>query len=125
MSNMVDHARRELEIIGENPETTEGYLKVVQAFDDMGHLGGSAMVAVSVITMLLCQKNLSPITDWPDDWILHRGSDFGPGVMDIWQSKRNYEAFSLDGGKTHYVLGGGDVIVTVKSEHDKRHEVFE
>lgn len=95
-SNLIKHARRELELIGEDPETIQGYLRVVQAFADMGHSGGSASVAIPVLTALFSFENLAPLTDNPDEWIQHENS--------LWQNVRNSEAFSKDGGKTFYLL---------------------
>lgn len=102
MSELVNHAKRELAILGEEPETIEGYVKVIQAFADMGHSGGSASVAIPVINELLQFKNLRPLTDNPDEWFLH-----GEGYDDsykFWQNKRNPAAFSKDGGKTYYLV---------------------
>lgn len=102
-SNLVSHAKKELESIGEEPETIKGYLKVIQAFADMGHSGGSASIAIPVIHELLQFKNLAQLTNDPNEWLFV--SD------DIWQNLRNYEAFSNDGGKTYYLLseGGNDM----------------
>lgn len=105
-SNLVSHARTELELIGEEPEFIEGYLNVIQAFANMGHSGGSAAVAIPTITELLCFRNLSPLTRNPDEWHFVSGTDYGLD-KDIWQSKRNPEAFSHDGGKTYYLLSEG------------------
>ena len=102
MSNLVDHARRELELIGEEPETVAGYLNVIQAFADMGHSGGSASVAIPVIHELLQFKNLRPLTNDPVEWFHHGEAD--AGRPDLWQNVRNSEAFSNDGGKTFYLL---------------------
>ncbi len=105
MSNLVEHARRELELIEEEPEFISGYLKVFQAYADMGYLGESPSVAISIINTLLQFKNLTPLTDDPDEWIYHSsvtwGADDGIG---IWQNNRNSEAFSHDSGKTYYLL---------------------
>lgn len=102
MSNLTNHARRELELIGEEPETIEGYLKIVEAFSDMGHSGGSASVAIPTIHRLLQFKNLRPLTDDPNEWN-HIAEEMA-GQPDLWQSQRNSEAFSHDGGKTYYLL---------------------
>lgn len=92
-SNLVAHARRELELIGEEPHTVRGYLNVIQAFADMGHSGGSASVAIPTIGRLLRFENLTPLTDDPDDWI-----EVGHGV---WQNRRCSRMFSEDGGKSY------------------------
>lgn len=106
MSNLVDHARRELAAINEDPEHTQGILNVVQAFADMRCSGGQASVAIAQITELLEFHNLSPLTDDPEEWYHHEmGSQ-----EDFWQNRRRGEAFSHDGGRTYYLLseGGSD-----------------
>ena len=105
-SNLVNHARHELELIGEDPETIEGLVKVVQAFADMGHSGGSASVAIPMLTRLLNFENLSGLTDNPDEWYYH-GPELWDGEKGVWQNKRRGEAFSNDGGKTYYLLSEG------------------
>lgn len=106
MSNLVEHAKRELKAINEDPKDVEGYLKVIQAFADMGHSGGSAMVAIPIINELLQFHNLSPLTDDPEEWYFH-GEDVWGSEGGVWQNKRNGEAFSHDGGKTYYLLSDG------------------
>ena len=93
-SNFMIHARRELELLGEEPEIVEGYLKMIQIFADMRHSGGSASVFIPTLTRLLWFKNLTPLTDDPDEWVHHT----------TWQNVRNGEAFSDDGGKTYTLL---------------------
>jgi len=100
MSNLVEHARTELELIGEEPETIEGYLKVIQAFADMGHSGGSASVAIPVVNELLQFHNLKPLTDGPDEW----NNVSEQSGYEMWQNRRNSEAFSHDGGTTYWLL---------------------
>lgn len=95
-SNLVSHAHRELVLLGEEPTTISGYLDIIQAFADMGHSGGSASVAIPTINALLSWKNLTPLTNDPDEWTLVGEN--------MWQSQRNPEAFSYDFGLTHYLL---------------------
>lgn len=101
-SNLVDHAKRELNLLGEDPEIVEGYIKVIRAFADMGHSGGSASVAIPVIHELLQFHNLKALTDDPAEWMFH-GPDVAGGDG-IWQNIRRSEAFSHNGGKTYYLL---------------------
>lgn len=103
MSNLVEHAKRELSFFDNDPWIDEGIINVVQAFADMGHSGGSASWAIPVINELLQFKNLRPLTDDPGEWMVVGGT----GVDRIWQSQRNSEAFSNDGGKTFYLLSEG------------------
>lgn len=102
-SNLVAHAKRELEMIGEEPDVIAGYLKVIRAFADMGHSGGSAMVAIPTINQLLQFENLSPLTDAPEDWI-----EVGYGM---WQNRRCSRMFSEDGGKTYTDVDDREKIV--------------
>lgn len=102
-SNLVAHARRELELIGEEPDIIKGYLKVIQAFSDMGHSGGSAMVAIPTINRLLQFENLAPLTDDPEDWIEVR---YG-----TWQNRRCSRMFSEDGGKSYTDVDDREKIV--------------
>ena len=102
-SNLVTHAQRELDIIGEDEETTQGYLRIIQAFADMGHSGGSASVAIPVLTELLQYHNLAPLSDDPAEWVFH-GPEKWDSIQGVWQNIRNGEAFSNDGGVTYYLL---------------------
>lgn len=102
-SDLVIHARRELELLGEDPEWIEGILNIVQAFTDMGHSGSSASVAIPMINQLLQYKPLTPLTDDPEDWI-YLGEDMGPEPGGIWQNRRDGECFSKDGGVTYTML---------------------
>jgi hypothetical protein len=101
-SNLVQHAKRELELIGEEDWVVNGYLKMIRIFAGMGHSGGSASVFIPTLNALLSYNNLSPLTDSPDEWMLVTEDDGG-----CWQSRRNPEAFSDDGGKTYYLLSEG------------------
>lgn len=100
MSNLVDHARRELEIAGEDPEFAQAIIKVVEAFSECGHSGGTAAFAIGAITELLQFKPLTPLTYESDEWFRHEG--YGPNGGDLWQNIRDSRIFSNDGGKTHY-----------------------
>lgn len=95
-SNLVRHAKRELELIGEEQETIDGYLRVIQAFADMGHSGGSASVAIPTINELLHYHNLSRLTNRLEEW-----NEVG---ADLWQNSRNSAAFSTDGGATYHLV---------------------
>lgn len=111
MSNLIDHAKRELALINEEPEFVEAYLKIVEIFAGMGHSGGSAEIAATVIHQLLQQQNLYPLTDDPNEWVFQSNEKYGlpedawnNGRGGIWQNTRLGEAFSSDGGKSYYLL---------------------
>lgn len=98
-SPLVAHARRELERIGE--DFIEPQLRVVRAFAEAGHSGASAAAALAQLERLLRFENLAPLTDDPSEWIDHTAISGGEPT---WQSTRNPQAFSQDGGKTYYLL---------------------
>ena len=104
MSNMVERARRELEILGAPEEDIQKVLPVIQAFANAGHSGGSAPWHISIIHNLLNQLPLSPLTtdesewDWVDEVMLW--ADAAP----LWQNNRDSRAMSNDGGKTYYLV---------------------
>lgn len=101
----VDHARRELELLGqteEDPEFARAIVGAVQAFFSYGHSGGSFGPGASMLMRLLEGKNLGPLTDNPKEWMnVEMGDD------PCWQNIRNGEAFSHDEGKTYYLLSEG------------------
>jgi len=113
-SNLVAHARRELRIFGEDPDTTRGLIRVVRAFADMGHSGTSAHHCAALLDKLLRYQPLTDLTDNPDEWIDRHAEGMTP--TPLWQSRRNSEAFSTDGGKTYTLLSeqeaAGDVATT-------------
>lgn len=113
-SPLVAHARRELRLIGEDDFVITGLCKVIRAFADMGHSGGSAPHAIAYLERLLRFQPLSELTDDPGEWI-DRHAD-GTTPVPLWQSDRNPEAFSTDGGKTYTLLSekeaSGDVATT-------------
>lgn len=99
MGNLVDHAKRELALLGNEEDFNQSIIKAVEAFSDFGHSGGSASFAIPMLNDLLQFKNLSPLTDDPAEWM-----QVEMGEENCWQSCRNPEAFSNDGGKTYYLL---------------------
>ncbi|PZG12961.1 hypothetical protein C1I95_24780 [Micromonospora craterilacus] len=105
--SLVEHARRELTQCGqyaEDPAYAQSIIAAVAAFASYGHSGGSAGIAIHQLTTLLQLGNLSPLTDDPDEW--HNVTD--KAGEELWQNRRNSEAFSTDGGKTYYLLSERD-----------------
>lgn len=115
-----EHARRELELIGEEPATIDWYLRVVDAFASYGHSGGSAEVTTAVLHDLLRYKPLSDLTNDPAEWIDRTEMSAHPLW---WQNVRNPEAFSTDGGKTYYLLSEqvGDGVTPIHQTKATQH----
>lgn len=115
-SNLVTHARAELERIGqfkEDPEFAESIVGAVAAFAAYGHSGGSAGAGIAMLHELLQFKPLGPLTDDPDEW-QHVGAQeprTPTGTGEVWQSRRRSDAFSEDGGKTYYLVDDDPVTV--------------
>lgn len=108
--SLVEHARRELELSGqfeEDPAYAQSVVAAVAAFASYGHSGGSAACAVGQIVTLLRYGTLSPLTNSPDEWN-EVAAEYTSGPTTLWQSQRNPEAFSEDGGRTYYLLSEVD-----------------
>jgi hypothetical protein len=101
--NLVDHARRELELIGEDQDVADWMVSVVAKFAEYGHSGGSVSICIPLLNSLLLRENLTPLTDDPAEWEDRSKISGYP----IWQSIRNSKAFSHDGGKTYWLLVEG------------------
>lgn len=98
MSNLVEHARRELTLIGEEHYIIDWYCRVVKEFASFGHSGGSASATIPVLHRLLCYEALTPLTDDPAEWIDRSEISGTP----LWQNVRDSRAMSVDGGKSYY-----------------------
>lgn len=102
MSNLRDHAVREMQIAGVDEDiygdmTSKAVLKMIDVFESEGHSGMSAGLVLSIFNRVIDFGNLTPLTNDPDEWIQHdRGT---------WQSKRNSSAFSQDEGRSFYLVG--------------------
>jgi hypothetical protein len=119
MSNLVEHARRELALCGNDDDFNESIIKAVEAFASYGHSGGSASVAIPMLNDLLQFKNLTPLTDDSSEWNIV-DDDMQPDGVRCWQSNRNSEAFSTDGGKTYYLLSEGGSQQNPKPIHNSK-----
>lgn len=93
---LTEHARRELELIHEDPALTENVMAVVGAFAAFGHSGSSAEFAADYVSRLLRFEPLSPITSDAAEWEDRSEMSGTP----LWQNIRDGKAFSDDGGKS-------------------------
>lgn len=118
MSSLLEHAERELNIIQEDADVVAWYLKVVSAFAEFGHSGASAEYTLQVLERLLRFQNLAPLTSAPEEWIDRSAMSSGP----LWQSLRNPEYFSKDGGQTFYSLAELEMAEQAKKNVDKRNQ---
>lgn len=108
MSNLVDHARKELELAGLFDKDSDysgdlgtSVLELVKVFAKQGHSGFSAMRTLQIFNEVARFKPLTPIGKSKDEWmnILEMGAT---GEESLWQNIRRSTTFSRDGGKTWY-----------------------
>lgn len=98
-SNLFRHAKRELELLGEDEDFIENYLDIIRVFQTQAHSGGSAGVFIPTLLKLLNFENITEITNDPIEWI-----EVGES---LWQNTRNSKLFSQDGGLSY--TSNGDV----------------
>lgn len=97
---LVEHARRELTLLGEDQDVIDWMVGVIKKFAEFGHSGGSAFILIPQLNQLLNYENLTPLTSSPEEWEDRSLESHYP----IWQNVRNSKAFSEDGGKTYYLI---------------------
>lgn len=103
--SLVEHAKRELELLGqtgEDPGYTATLVAAIAAFTSYGHSGGSMDPAVAQLHRLLQHRTLTPLTTDPDEWEDRSAISDSP----IWQNRRDPAAFSHDGGRSWYYVDG-------------------
>jgi len=93
LSDLSKHAIGELSLIKEDPKIILWYVSVIEAFNIMQLPQEAADHCVATLTQLLRYGNLAPLTDEPKEWI-----QIGDN---LWQSIRNRDAFSNNGGTTY------------------------
>ena len=93
LSDLSKHAIGELSLIKEDPKIILWYVSVIEAFNIMQLPQEAADHCVATLTQLLRYGNLAPLTDEPREWV-----QIGD---DLWQSIRNRDAFSNNGGTTY------------------------
>ena len=100
------HAKKELELLGMyngdelEKDTANSILKMIEAWSEVGHSGGSASWTGEVVYKILGWETLTPITSDPSEWEDMSEMNGSP----MWQNKRDSRFFSRDGGKTWWGL---------------------
>ena len=113
-SSLVRFARKELKLAGMYDEDADygsgviadHVIALISLFESEGHSGGSAMLTLQLFDALARFKPLTSLTTDPEEWM-----EVGTAV---WQSRRNPEVFSDDGGKTAYECGNKNKKVILK-----------
>lgn len=89
---MSKHAIVELSLIKEEPKIVLWYVSVLEAYNAMNLTEEASDHCLRTLNRLIRYENLAPLTDEPLEWV--KVGD------NIWQSIRNYDAYSNNGGKT-------------------------
>lgn len=104
MSNLLDHARRELEIAGYFSDDSvyggmlgRAVLKMVEEFAAEGHSGMSARIALDVFAKVASFEPLTPLTGADEEWVDVTSQD---GTQDgtLYQNVRCSHVFKDDKG---------------------------
>jgi hypothetical protein len=102
-SNLVSHAREEMRLASIDEDDQKNLMALVEVFDSQRHSGGAAGWTLNTLVRLLQYENLTALTDDPEEWnLVSDDHSFVNGPLH--QNRRNPEAFSVDGGKTYYLL---------------------
>ena len=107
MSNLVEHAKKELQLAGFFDKDSDydgmlgdAVLELIEVFAKQGHSGFSAMRTLYLFNEVADFKPLTPIGTTEGEWmdVTGTGGDNSP----MWQNIRRHSTFSRDGGKTWY-----------------------
>jgi hypothetical protein len=123
MSNLTQHAKRELELAGYYKEDTlyggmlpKAVLELMEVFSNQGHSGMSAGITISLFSKLARFKNIAPLTGEADEW-----NDTGESLNKsepngMYQNNRVSAVFK-DGvdGQAYYIDA---VVFQGEEEHD-------
>ena len=103
--NLIEHAKRELDLAGYDltkddymNNCAKNVMELIKVFSKENHSGLSAQITLSLFNKLVNYKNLTPLTNNPEEWI-----KLGDTEQEEWQSIRNPECFSAD-LKTYWSL---------------------
>lgn len=76
--SLVDHAKKELELIGYSVSDSEGdinkwmydsVIELIEVFANQGHSGASAMYCIDLFRKLVMREPLGPLTGNDDEWV--------------------------------------------------------
>ena len=120
MSNLVDHAKIELELAGLFDKDSDyggalgkSILKVVVVFSKAGHSGFSASMSVSILEKLLRFQNLTPLRK--EDFVEVSGG-WSTKKNPVFQCKRCSEMFLSKDKKGYYSVNDPQKIIKFEKE---------
>ena len=139
MSNLIDHAWRELEIIAPrdslDPDEiliVENILELVRVFAKQNHSGSTAAYVRQILAKLLDFQPLSPLTGEDDEWnkTLDPKLDQNTRCGRVFRDRETGEAFDIEGKVLQNQYGErffsrGDSRVLIEFPYTPKTEVVE
>ena len=108
MSNLIEHARRELQAVGmfDHDSDYEGMLgdavmELVSVFSKQEHSGFSASMCINLFKTVASYEPLAPLTGSADEWV--DVSEVSEGTL--WQNKRCSHVFKRGDGTAYDIQG--------------------
>lgn len=118
VSQLIKHARRELDMAGLKGEQRKLVMDLVAVFNRQYQDKKASPGTVTIFSQLATFKPLSPLTDDPNEW-MSVSKDFD---RPMWQSERYPAAFSEDGGKTWWDASDPNTIHRSKPQEEVKNE---
>jgi len=106
MSNLIDHAKRELQAAGYNLDSQEdgpnkwiceNLLELLEVFSKQGHSGFSALYCIDAFKRLASFEPLGPLTGEDSEWVKVQD--------DLWQNIRASHVFKGQDGVAYDIDG--------------------
>ncbi|QDU34251.1 hypothetical protein KS4_23170 [Poriferisphaera corsica] len=109
MSNLVEHAKKELKLAGYAGPDEEGpngwayknIIELIEVFAKQGHSGSSAPYVSETFSKLAEYEPLTPLTGEDDEWNDISAYSDNPK----WQNKRDSRVFKDKGGNASFIKG--------------------
>lgn len=106
MSNLITHAKKELDLIYSEEDLKEGInkyaydciMELIEVFSKQGHSNSSAGYVVDAFKTLAMYETLVPLTGEDDEWGL-----IADKPEPKWQNIRNSAVFKDSDGTTYYI----------------------
>lgn len=108
MSNLVEHAKREFEILGWPGDDKmqamicDNIIELLQTFSDQGHSGSTAPYALAYFNKLANFDPISPLTGEDSEWVEVGGGDVNDK---LYQNNRDCEVFKDGEGNAWWIHG--------------------
>lgn len=129
MSNLLTHARHELDLIGMTEDGDEmnammrrHILTMMEVFANEGHSGFSAQYAANALSKLMKFEPLSPLTGADDEWTEIAKEQSAGNTGTLYQNKRASHVFKDDNGA--YDINGKVFWEWFEDENHERHKSY-